>query len=84
MGSLCAHLQEACLINDDEERAWKICEALMEQPSILVEAGCEDIIRDAYVDGSSVVCTRCGDLIARTRWKAHREMWCSVLENAME
>ena len=39
----------------------------------------KQILKDAFDDGSSVVCVRCGDLIARARWIQHRDFWCEKL-----
>ena len=39
------------------------------------------VLQDAFVDGSSVVCTRCSALVARSRWTAHSTMWCDALES---
>ena len=39
------------------------------------------VLHDAFVDGSSVVCTRCNALVARSRWTAHSTMWCDALES---
>ena len=32
-------------------------------------------------DGSSLVCVRCGALIARTRLEQHKKYWCDKLDN---
>ena len=57
-----------------------ICEDMLRRTSILKDEGDEEILRDAMEDGSSVVCVRCGGLVARTRWDAHRDMWCPKWE----
>ena len=50
----------------------------LEGPS-LGRHGRRDLLADAFQDGSSVVCVRCGDLVARARWAAHRDAWCRML-----
>lgn len=50
---------------------------MLERPSLVSS----DILRDAFNDGSSVVCVRCGDLVKRARWWAHRDMWCPRLDD---
>jgi hypothetical protein len=41
--------------------------------------GSELILRDAFEDGSSVICTKCNSLVKVTRWEAHLNMWCPNL-----
>jgi len=45
----------------------------------LVTQGKEDIIRDAYMDGSSTICPLCKGLISLKRLAAHQTRWCPVL-----
>ena len=52
--------------------------------SILKDQGAEEIIKTAFENGSSVVCVRCGDLVAKTRWDAHRDMWCPMIPDSDE
>ena len=52
---------------------------MLERESILKDEGAEDILKVAMENGSSVVCVRCGELIARHRWEAHRDKWCPML-----
>jgi hypothetical protein len=47
--------------------------------SIVGERGDEDILHDAFVDGSSVICSKCGALIKRDRSEAHSKKWCPAL-----
>ena len=65
-------------VNEHEE-ALSVLAGLLESPSLLSEAGDEDILRDAYVDGSSVICTKCRGLVKKERWTAHRSQWCPAL-----
>ena len=57
---------------------------LTSQESILKDQGAEEILKIAFEDGSSVVCVRCGELIAKTRWNAHRDMWCPMIPDSDE
>ena len=52
---------------------------MLEQDSILSECGAEDILRDAFQDGSSIICQKCGGLVPQTRWEVHRNKWCPSL-----
>lgn len=54
-----------------------LCQRLVEQDSILSDRGEEDILIDAFQDGSSVICQRCGALVPRVRMDAHSMYWCS-------
>ncbi len=49
------------------------------EETLLSERGQEDVLRDAFQDGSSVVCHMCGGLVARARWESHSELWCPSL-----
>ncbi len=51
---------------------------LINEDTILKEQGMEDILSDAFEDGSSVVCKNCGGLIAKHRWSDHVMYWCSA------
>ena len=48
--------------------------------TILSERGEQDILKDAFEDGSSVVCTKCGALIPRLRCDEHSKYWCDFAE----
>jgi len=56
-----------------------VCDDLLERSSILGDGGHSELLQDAFEDGSSVVCVRCGDLVARARWDAHRTTWCRMI-----
>jgi hypothetical protein len=57
----------------------QISRALMREQSLLAEQGLQDFLKDAFMDGSSVVCHLCGQLISRQRWASHSQMWCPSL-----
>lgn len=52
---------------------------MLEQDSFLSERGQEDILRDAFEDGSSIICQKCGGLVSQSRWEAHSKSWCPSL-----
>jgi hypothetical protein len=61
--------------------AREMCSELLRQESLLHELGDEDLLRQAFEDGSSVVCRRCGGLVSAARWEAHKATWCPALDN---
>ena len=52
---------------------------MLEKDSILKDEGDEEILRQAMENGSSVVCCKCGALVAKDRWLPHRDKWCPML-----
>ena len=72
-----------------EEQAGKyaaaraVCDDMISRGSILQDnyTGGGKILKDAMEDGSSLVCVRCGALIARTRLEQHRLYWCDRLND---
>lgn len=60
----------------ETRNALQICNSLSEAETILAERGDEDILVDAFKDGSSVVCQRCNSLIPKARTEQHRLYWC--------
>ena len=53
------------------------------QDSFLSERGQEDILRDAFEDGSSIICQKCNGLVSQSRWKAHSLSWCPSIVGQM-
>ncbi|CAJ1388188.1 unnamed protein product [Effrenium voratum] len=66
------------------QSALEVCRAILQRGGILVDRGHEAVLKQALQDGSSVVCTRCGALVAWSRAEAHRSIWCSSLGNETE
>jgi len=62
----------------------RCCEQLVEGDSLLCDMGDEDILLDAFQDGSSVICQKCQGLISVDRAEAHAKRWCPALTNSME
>mmetsp|Transcript_28651 Transcript_28651/g.48360 ORF Transcript_28651/g.48360 Transcript_28651/m.48360 type:complete len:147 (-) Transcript_28651:210-650(-) len=58
------------------ERARQISRQLLQEETILAENGLQTILKDAFEDGSSVVCTKCGSLVPAARSEAHSKYWC--------
>ena len=58
-------------------RAMEIVEQLLNDKSTLLYAqGRQHLLQQAMEDGSSVVCTKCGDMIKADRIEQHVEYWC--------
>lgn len=63
------------------ERAIAIVEEMLQDEStFLYKRGKQDILRQAMEDGSSVVCTKCNDIVSSSRWQQHQNHWCQALE----
>jgi hypothetical protein len=60
----------------------QISRALLREKSLLSEQGLQQFLQDAFMDGSSVVCHMCGQLIARERWTSHSQLWCPSLPDS--
>ncbi|KAL5211536.1 hypothetical protein ABZP36_022383 [Zizania latifolia] len=45
---------------------------------ILAESGRKQIILDAFADGSSFICLKCGGLFSTSRKDAHLAYWCGT------
>lgn len=85
-----AHAAQTELLEKEAERRYNQAlldlasdssSALLSQESILRDRddGSEVILRDAFEDGSSVICTKCNALVKATRWEAHCNVWCTSL-----
>lgn len=57
-------------------------EMLNDTSTILYAQGRQHLLQQAMEDGSSIVCSRCGDMIARERWRQHAEYWCRGLNES--
>mmetsp|Transcript_86515 Transcript_86515/g.253248 ORF Transcript_86515/g.253248 Transcript_86515/m.253248 type:complete len:140 (-) Transcript_86515:80-499(-) len=65
--------------------ATQVCEEILRRGGILAERGRGAVLRQALEDGTSVVCTHCGALVAQPRMEAHRARWCAMLgDNSCE
>ena len=78
--------QQQSYYSDDESRqmtirAMEIVEQLLNDESTFLYAqGRSHILQQAMEDGSSVVCTRCGDCIKAERIEQHIQYWCRSIE----
>jgi RNA polymerase-binding transcription factor DksA len=62
-------------------RAVEIVEQLLNDKSTFLYAqGRQHLLQQAMEDGSSVVCTKCGDMIKADRIEQHAKYWCRVIE----
>ena len=68
------------VLRESYEQARLVSEDLMRQNTFLSERGEEDILRDAFEDGSSLVCVKCGGLVAKIRWESHKALWCPAID----
>ena len=70
-------------VNNSYVIAKRASENLVKQSSLLAEIGdgSELILKDAFEDGSSLICTRCSGLVARERWTVHCTFWCPAIES---
>ena len=64
--------------------ATRASHTLCQSSSILKDHGVEEILRDAFEDGSSVVCATCHALVKVSRWDAHCNHWCPALHEDNE
>jgi hypothetical protein len=68
------------------DTALKASKELAKAPSLLQERGdgSENILCDAFEDGSSVICKRCGGLVKSARWSDHCTLWCSEIDEELD
>lgn len=61
---------------DALKQAKEMSRRLVNEETILSERGEQIILKDAFEDGSSVVCSRCGSLVPTVRAEKHSLYWC--------
>lgn len=66
-------------IDDNDDEAQQVEEPRDSQTSFLEQQGRTAILRDAYRDGSSVLCPGCSALVSAKRFEAHRQLWCDAV-----
>jgi hypothetical protein len=49
-----------------------------DEACILAESGRKQIILDAFADGSSFICLKCGGLFSTSRKDEHLTYWCGT------
>jgi hypothetical protein len=64
--------------------AREISRRLVREETILSERGEQTILKDAFEDGSSVVCSKCGSLVPATRAENHSLYWCEFASKPIE
>lgn len=63
-------------------RAMAVVEEMMNDTSTFLYAqGRQHILQQAMEDGSSVVCSKCGDMVKTERWTQHSTMWCRAIDD---
>jgi len=75
--------QQTAPLSEEEMtlRAMAIVQELLNDTStILYGQGKQHLLQQAMEDGSSVVCSKCGDVVSRERWAQHSEYWCRAIE----
>lgn len=61
------------------ERAMKVVEELLDDESTLLhESNRQHLLKQTMEDGSSVLCRKCGAVVASNRWQQHRRYWCQA------
>jgi hypothetical protein len=64
-------------------RAMELVQKMLnDESTFLYSQGREHILQQAMEDGSSIICTNCGDMISRERWRQHAEYWCRELKSS--
>lgn len=81
MGNMGVFPSQIVSWNGQSSPTYSCFEDLNTQNSIIAEQGKEDILRAAYEDGSSSICTLCGGLVSNARRQAHFQYWCPSLNN---
>ncbi|KAL7484770.1 hypothetical protein ACHAW6_010394 [Cyclotella cf. meneghiniana] len=67
------------------QRAMAVVEEMINDTSTFLYAqGRQHILQQAMEDGSSVVCSKCGDMVKADRWSQHSTMWCRAIDDIME
>jgi len=70
---------EAGCQEDSLQAALRMAELLVNDDStMLFERGDEHILKQAFEDGSSVVCKSCNALVPRSRFTQHQLYWCDA------
>jgi hypothetical protein len=68
--------------NGRMERAVSVVEALLnDENTFLYQQGNQEFLRMSMEDGSSVVCSRCNDVVSSTRWQQHQQHWCRAVQD---
>lgn len=62
------------------ERAVNIIEELLaDENTFLYQQGKSEFLRMSMEDGSSVVCSKCNDVVSSSRWQQHQQYWCRTI-----
>ena len=63
--------------NDAHEVALRMSRLLeADKSTLLYEQGLSQVLRSAFEDGSSVICSACNALVPRARFTQHQLYWC--------
>jgi len=81
----CVGRRQRIVEGEITQRAMAVVEEMMNDTSTYLYAqGRQHILQQAMEDGSSVVCSRCGDMVKADRWSQHSSMWCRAIDEIME
>lgn len=81
----CVAQHQTCAQREMTLRAMALVEEMMNDTSTFLYAqGRQHILQQAMEDGSSVVCSKCGDMVKAERWTQHSTMWCRAIDDMDE
>ncbi|EJK62521.1 hypothetical protein THAOC_16865 [Thalassiosira oceanica] len=76
-------LRDQQQISDEDmhRKALAVVQDLLNDSSTFLYAqNRQHILQQAMEDGSSVVCSQCGDMVKIERWEQHKNYWCRAIE----
>ena len=66
---------------DMHRKALAVVQDLLNDSSTFLYAqNRQHILQQAMEDGSTVVCSQCGDMVKVERWEQHKNYWCRAIE----
>ncbi|KAL3768872.1 hypothetical protein ACHAWO_013158 [Cyclotella atomus] len=78
----CVAQHQTCAEREMTLRAMAVVEEMMNDTSTFLYAqGRQHILQQAMKDGSSVICSNCGDMVKASRWTQHSTMWCRAIDD---
>lgn len=78
-------LVQHCIQSPQERQAQAeavVQQLIADENTVLHEQGRNDLLRQTLQDGSSVVCSKCNDVVSSHRWQQHQQYWCPAREGA--
>ena len=68
--------ENSASVEDDELDILEIENSILQER----EDGSEEVLLDAFQDGSSVICKLCKSLVKKDRWDVHQTIWCPAIQ----